>query len=121
MSNQDRAEQIFQIANELDRLSRRLNTILTLDDDNEEIVNQAPEPEPVVADPVEPAQNHQPARALPPANLQEGQRVVVLNNYQGLRGAIGIIGAVTRFRVSVRLEGSNRIISRAHHNVRVID
>ena len=130
MQNNDRVEEIYRISNELNVLARRLNQLLILEDAELETTV------PVIAVPAEAQPQQQPPQEepqqaadqpQPPLNedndnqLRIGRRAIILNNYQGLRGSTGVIGSVTRLRVTVRLDNSNRIVTRAHHNVRVID
>jgi hypothetical protein len=51
-------------------------------------------------------------------DFQVGDRVVITNNYRGLRGTQGIITNVTPQQVNIRAEGHRRTISKKKTNVR---
>ena len=101
-----RTQQIQQLARQIQELSEQLNQLLAIEDQNEGDQHQQP-PNP----PPEPRGVNE---------FREGDRVQILNNYRGLRGATGTVINVTPQQVSIRLEGQNRIVNRKHTNVELV-
>jgi len=98
---QTRKNQIQRLSQEIETLSAQLNQLIIEDNEAEE------EQQPIVAPIIE-------------EELQEGDRVVITNNYRGQRGSQGVITNVTPKQVSIRLDGQRRIVNKKKTNVRKV-
>ena len=95
--------QIQELADSINALNRRLNELIIEDqqanqEDNEE---------------------EQQDRSLQ-TSFQIGNRVVITNNYKGLRGRTGSIIRITRCQVTIRLDGDRRTVIKNKSNVLII-
>ena len=120
-----RARRISDISQQIEALSIELNDLLQLNQENE--IDAAFERPPARAPAARAARGQAvqavavPAVAAHPPAFEVGQQVVILNNYQGLRGFQGEIIRVTRHQVTLRLNGQDRIVVRSRNNVRLVD
>ena len=105
----DRQNRITRISQQIDTLSTELNRLILEDNQDQGLEQQGNRPEPAVA-----PTNEQ-------EEYQEGDRVVITNNYKGQRGSIGVITSVTKHQVSLRIEGQRRVINKKKSNIRKID
>ena len=119
-NNETRQARIQTISQQIEQLSIELNDLLTLNQDDNESVAQHQPAVPVPARGLRVQAVAVPAAVQPPA-FEIGQEVVILNNYQGLRGFQGRIIRLTRHQVTLRLNGQNRIVVRSRNNVRLVD
>ena len=98
---QTRKNEIQRLSQEIENLSTQLNQLIIED-------NQAEEEVPPAANPnIE-------------EELQEGDRVVITNNYRGQRGSQGVVTHVTPKQVSIRIDGQRRVVNKKKTNVRKI-
>ena len=98
---QTRKNEIQRLSQEIENLSTQLNQLIIED-------NQAEEEIPPVVNPdIE-------------EELQEGDRVVITNNYRGQRGSQGVVTHVTPKQVSIRIDGQRRVVNKKKTNVRKI-
>ena len=113
-NRRDRQTRITQISQQIDTLSTELNRLIiedNLDTNQQGHEQQGNRPTPPAAAPITDEQTE----------LSEGDRVEITNNYKGQRGSIGVITSVTRYQVSLRIEGQRRVISKKKSNVRKIE
>ena len=112
------ANELYSIANELNSLTRRLNILLRPDD-----LDLDPELDSFAEQPIESTEQRAPTpepELPPPADeLFIGDRVVILNNYQQLRGATGTVAGFKGSRVIICLDNSTRVALRSLHNVQL--
>ena len=127
-------ERIQRLSQQLERLAIQLNALVVADQQEqaqtEQARNERVEPNrsararrtsaateeqetaPRQADHVHRQEQERPPALTNPYQQRElivGDRIVILNNYQGLRGARGIVTYTTATQVSVRLDGETRI------------
>ena len=108
-----RQTRITQISQQIDTLSSELNRLVikdNLDTNQTGQEQQGNQPEPVTT-----------PTTAERTELQEGDRVVITNNYKGQRGSVGTITSVTKHQVSLRIEGQRRVINKKKSNVRKIN
>jgi hypothetical protein len=112
-NRRDRQTRITQISQQIDTLSTELNRLIiedNLDTNQQGHQQQGNRPVPPITAPTDEQ-----------TELREGDRVEITNNYKGQRGSIGVITNVTRYQVSLRIEGQRRVISKKKSNVRKIE
>jgi hypothetical protein len=98
---QTRKNEIQRLSQEIENLSTQLNQLIIEDNqDREEVL-------PIVNPNIE-------------EELQEGDRIVITNNYRGQRGSQGVVTHVTPKQVSIRIDGQRRVVNKKKTNVRKI-
>ena len=112
-TRRDRQNRITRISQQIDNLSTELSRLIVAD--NQDQQNQEQQ-----------QRGNRPTRtADTPINQREeyneGDRVVITNNYKGQRGTVGVITGVTRHQVSLRIEGQRRVINKKKSNIRKIE
>ena len=98
--SQARKQRIQRISKTIEELSTQLNQLIIQDqltEDNEVQNPQAQETE-----------------------FQIGDRIEILNNYKGLRGAQGVITHITAKQVSLRVDGHRGVVNKKKSNVRKV-
>ena len=104
----NRTQRITEIAQEIEALTSELN-LLRLEGEEEDKKGQ----EKQERKPRATKKEHTEA-----ANeLQEGDIVIITNNYKGLKGRRGKIVSISKAQVAVLLEDTNRIVQKRKYNV----
>ena len=104
----NRTQRITEIAQEIEALTSELN-LLRLEgeeEDKKEQENQERKPRANKKEHTETANE-----------LQEGDIVIITNNYKGLKGRRGKIVSISKAQVAVLLEDTNRIVQKRKYNV----
>ena len=104
----NRTQRITEIAQEIEALTSELNLLILEgeEEDKKEQENQERKPRANKKEHTETANE-----------LQEGDIVIITNNYKGLKGRRGKIVSISKAQVAVLLEDTNRIVQKRKYNV----
>ena len=108
----NRTQRITEIAQEIEALTSELNLLILEGEEEEkkEQENQERKPRANKKEHTETANE-----------LQEGDIVIITNNYKGLKGRRGKIVSIFKAQVAVLLEDTNRIVQKRKYNVTRVD
>lgn len=117
---EQRTQEIQEIAITIRRLSERLETLLTLEERAQE--PQEPQQETNRPEQGPQVEEHQPAAEQQAGNgndpIVNGDYVEIVNNYRNLRGTRGTVVNTTPTWIDLRAEGTDRVYRRRRVNVR---
>ena len=116
-SNSERSERIKKISSQIQELSAELNALLSIDSEsNTEGQSSSRETTSKTASRVSSATNSEQANA----HFQPGDRLKILNDYQGQRGKTGEVVHTKGEYVHFVIEDTGRKTSRKYYNVQKI-